>query len=318
MKTKYFLSLMALALAACAIVPSQEKPPLRDSHAPAPAASTASAAPVAPAAGLAAPPPPYTIERFSLPGPVAGVMAKIDLNAPRLRVEVALADARDPDGDGPCVGQLDTVSHAARERDYRIAFNASFFAVPKTREFNGQKIAYFVGNCGYPQGWHYSGGKLVTRPVRDALRATMIVHRDGHVSLADAVMELPADTRYAVSGNAMMLKNGEITPPARDELRHPRTAVGLSRDGRTLIVLAVDGRQEASRGATLAELAKILLDRGAWNAINLDGGGSTALVVKDPGTGVYAIANQPSDLSSLKLPVRGERPVIDLVGIAMD
>jgi exopolysaccharide biosynthesis protein len=145
------------------------------------------------------------------------------------------------------------------------------------------------------------------------------VHRNGSISLADAVQELPADTQFAVSGNAMMLKDGRPTPPARDEARHPRSAVGLSADTRTLFVLAIDGRQEAhSRGVTLGELAEIFIQYGAHNAINLDGGGSTSLVIKDRGTGVFAIANQPSDWSTLKLPVRGERPVVDVLGVRVE
>ncbi|MBL8525913.1 MAG: phosphodiester glycosidase family protein [Betaproteobacteria bacterium] len=261
-------------------------------------------------------PLPYTVERFNLPGPVAGVLVKINLGDPRVKVEVALADNYDPDGDGPCVGRLDTTSQAARKGDFDIAINASFFAVPATRDFNSQKISYFAGNCGYPVGWHYSGGKLVAKPNSENIRSTMVVHRDGKISLLDALKELPADTLYAVSGNAMMLKEGKPTPPARDQARHPRSAVGLSPDARTLYIMAIDGRQEPySRGVTLAELADVLIKFGAHNAINLDGGGSTALVIKDQGTGVYAVANQPSDTSSLKLPIRGERPVIDVVGI---
>ena len=143
-----------------------------------------------------------------------------------------------------------------------------------------------------------------------------MVGRDGKISLADAVRELPAGTQFAVSGNAMMLKDGKPTPPARDVARHPRSAVGLSADGRTLFIVAIDGRQEMhSQGVTLGELANIFIQLGAHNAINLDGGGSTSLVIKDPGTGVFAIANQPSDLSTQKLPVRGERPVVDVLGI---
>ena len=69
---------------------------------------------------------------------------------------------------------------------------------------------------------------------------------------------------------------------------------------------------------TLAELADVLIKFGAHNAINLDGGGSTALVLKDPGPGIYALANQPSDTSTLKLPVRGERAVIDVVGVTIN
>jgi exopolysaccharide biosynthesis protein len=129
---------------------------------------------------------------------------------------------------------------------------------------------------------------------------------------------LPADTQFAVSGNAMMLKAGKPTPPVIDAARHPRSAVGLSADARTLFIVAVDGRQENhSRGVTLAELANIFIQFGAHNAINLDGGGSTSLVLKDPGSGVFSIANQPSDASTLKLPLRFERPVVDVVGIKL-
>ena len=301
MKTRYVCSpLLCFFIAGCAIAP-QAMPPSRQALA---------------TSGTTL---PYTVERLSLPGPVAGVLVKVDLNDPRVRVAVALADDRDPDGDGPCVGQLETTSQVARKHDFDVTINASFFAAPATREMAGEKIHYFVGNCGWPQGWHFSNGKLHSKPNTASLRATMIVHRNGKISLADAVQALPADTQFAVSGNAMMLKNGVSTPPVKDEARHPRSAVGLSADARTLYILAIDGRQEShSRGVTLGELANIFIRVGAHNAINLDGGGSSSLVIKDPGTGAFAIANQPSDLSTLKLPVRFERPVVDVLGIKLE
>ena len=301
MKTRYvFPPLLCFFIAGCAIAP-QAMPPSRQ------------------ALSTSATTLPYTVERLSLPGPVAGVLVKVDLNDPRVRVAVALADDRDPDGDGPCVGQLETTSQVARKHDFDVTINASFFAAPATREMAGEKIHYFVGNCGWPQGWHFSNGKLHSKPNTASLRATMIVHRNGKISLADAIQALPADTQFAVSGNAMMLKNGVSTPPVKDEARHPRSAVGLSVDARTLYILAIDGRQEShSRGVTLGELANIFIRVGAHNAINLDGGGSSSLVIKDPGTGAFAIANQPSDLSTLKLPVRFERPVVDVLGIKLE
>jgi exopolysaccharide biosynthesis protein len=82
--------------------------------------------------------------------------------------------------------------------------------------------------------------------------------------------------------------------------RHPRTAVAMLRDGRALL-LVVDGRQPSlSIGMTLAELASLLIELGAAEAINLDGGGSTTMVVKG------AILNRPSD-------VTGERPISDAI-----
>ena len=301
LKTRYVCPpLLCFFIVGCAIAP-QAMPPSRDVQATSATVATTL---------------PYTVERLNLPGPVAGVLVKVNLIDPRVRVTVALADDRDPDGDGPCVGQLETTSQVARKHDFDITLNASFFAVAEARDMAGQKIQYFVGNCGWPQGWHFSNGKLHGKPKAASLRATMIVHADGKISLADAVENLPADTEFAVSGNAMMLKDGVSTPPAKDEARHPRSAVGLSADAHTLYILAIDGRQEShSRGVTLGELANIFIQLGAHNAINLDGGGSTSMVIKDLGTGAFAIANQPSDLSTLKLPVRFERPVMDVLGI---
>lgn len=71
---------------------------------------------------------------------------------------------------------------------------------------------------------------------------------------------------------------------------HPRTAVGYTADGSKLIFVVVDGRQEGfSRGMSLPELADFLISLGAQTAINLDGGGSSTLVVRN------AIKNSPSD-----------------------
>jgi phosphodiester glycosidase len=80
--------------------------------------------------------------------------------------------------------------------------------------------------------------------------------------------------------------------------RHPRTAIGVLSDGRALL-LVVDGRQPAlSVGMSLEELAQLLVEFGAVDAINLDGGGSTTMVVE------RKIVNHPSDPT-------GERPVSD-------
>lgn len=73
------------------------------------------------------------------------------------------------------------------------------------------------------------------------------------------------------------------------EARHPRTAVGFSRDSATLIILTVDGRSENSGGMTLVELANVMRELGAWQAMNFDGGGSTTMVVDGK------VVNRPSD-----------------------
>ncbi len=280
-------------------------------------AATGCATSNAPPAIVSGAPLPFKVERFALPGPVAGVVARVDLTDPRVQVKVALADDRDPDGAGPCAGQLDTTSNAARKHDFALTINASFFAAPNARTLRGKAIHYFVGNCATPEGWHFSGGKLITQPMKENLRAVFIVHDDGKISFQERAQELPANTRYAVSGSAIVLRGGEAVARPKETARHPRSAVGLSADGRTLLIVAVDGRQEHSRGVTLEELGQLMQTLGASHALNLDGGGSTALVVKDPGTGVFAIANQPSDTSISVPNIRIERPVADVIGISV-
>jgi len=70
---------------------------------------------------------------------------------------------------------------------------------------------------------------------------------------------------------------------------HPRTAVGLSKDRRTLLLVVADGRREGVPGLTLPELAALMVEMGACSALNLDGGGSSALWLRD------RIVNRPSD-----------------------
>jgi hypothetical protein len=80
------------------------------------------------------------------------------------------------------------------------------------------------------------------------------------------------------------------------EMKHPRTALGFSRDSSTLFILAIDGRSQRSVGVTLVELAALMRRLGAWQAMNFDGGGSTTMVIDG------AVVNAPSDTT-------GERAV---------
>lgn len=271
----------------------------------------------APPLAAANEPLPYQIERFAVAGPMAGVIAKIDVSHARIVTKVVLADDRDPDGNGPCVGQLDTPTVAARKHDFVITLNASFFGAPIAKDIMGKKVRYFVGNCTMPVGWHVSSGKTISKPAGDKLRAALLVAEDGKVTIRDGVMEIPAGTRYAVSGNALVLKAGKPTSTDENGARHPRSVAGISADGKTLWLVAVDGRQDGySRGASMKELGDFMLKLGAFDAVNLDGGGSTALIIKDLRSGTFAVANQPSETSTEGFPVRMERPVADVVGIS--
>lgn len=104
--------------------------------------------------------------------------------------------------------------------------------------------------------------------------------------------------RILESGKDVSEANVEREGLARKFLtdKHPRTFVGSNRDTTKLFLCTVDGRQTASVGMQFSEMAEFLIRLGAWNAINLDGGGSTTMIVQG------RIANSPSDKT-------GERPV---------
>lgn len=100
----------------------------------------------------------------------------------------------------------------------------------------------------------------------------------------------------AMGGGSVILKDGII--PSDFSLKisgnHPRTGLGISRDKDEIIMVTIDGRTSSYPGVTQKELAEILVELGAYNGINLDGGGSTEMVVKSLGDNNVSIANNPS------------------------
>ncbi|MCK9826036.1 phosphodiester glycosidase family protein [Nocardioides cavernae] len=99
--------------------------------------------------------------------------------------------------------------------------------------------------------------------------------------------------KVAVSGDRALLVNG-VRTVVNNTIAHPRTAVGIDADGRKLLILVVDGRSAYSRGYTMVELADMMVALGAENAINFDGGGSSAMYTRN-GAGAMGLVNEPSD-----------------------
>jgi exopolysaccharide biosynthesis protein len=107
-----------------------------------------------------------------------------------------------------------------------------------------------------------------------------------------------------VGGGPALLQSGDIKISNNEEMlfagkaindKHPRTAIGYTKDNK-LIILVIQGRSESSGGASLIQEAQILKDLGCWEAMNLDGGGSSCMIVNGKET------IKPSDKE-------GERPV---------
>jgi hypothetical protein len=153
-----------------------------------------------------------------------------------------------------------------------------------------------------------------------------IVHRDPDSGDGMQVLE-DVELWNALAGSSQILTNGVKTIPEytdathSDELLTPgpvpplgplpltytragrhwydlsnaRTAIGVTEDGRTLVLFTVDGTNggHGLQGGEVADLLKN--DYGVWNALNLDGGGSTTMAVEDPVTHVRKLVNVPAD-----------------------
>ena len=113
-------------------------------------------------------------------------------------------------------------------------------------------------------------------------------HRPGQ---PDSIFDEQADydlwnVAQAIGGGPMLISDGKLQVSTNSEVFfgtsipdiHPRSAYGYRADG-TLLLVVVDGRQQASRGVNLEELAVLMLDLGCVEALNMDGGGSTTLIV---------------------------------------
>lgn len=110
--------------------------------------------------------------------------------------------------------------------------------------------------------------------------------------------------RTAVGGRGVLVEDGvpQDWEGRPNNTAAPRTAVGFSKDGGTMHVLTVDGRQADAGGVTLTQLAKMMDALGAYDALNLDGGGSSTLVARAPGSDERFVENSPSDGEEREVP----------------
>lgn len=99
----------------------------------------------------------------------------------------------------------------------------------------------------------------------------------------------------ALSGQDQLVIDGQVNPAVTDDGLHSRTAIGVSRDGSRVIAVTLDGQTTASHGMTRAELAGFMKSLGAYQALNLDGGGSSMMAARVSGSTAPLIVNTPSD-----------------------
>jgi hypothetical protein len=115
----------------------------------------------------------------------------------------------------------------------------------------------------------------------------------------------------AISGDRLVVQNGVTVKNLAALAPAPRTAIGLNKNGRWLILMVIDGRQDGySEGVTLSELAGLLISYGVHTGANMDGGGSSAMIIKGI-DGEARILNSPIDMNI----VGKERSVANHLGL---
>ncbi|MDR1239239.1 MAG: phosphodiester glycosidase family protein [Treponema sp.] len=229
---------------------------------------------------------------------------RVDLHEPALRIVVYAASA--PDNAGGTVPGI-RVSSFVRRYGLLAGINAAPFDLVSGREGEPLTVAgliiaegmlRFPPNPRYGALVFYAGGGAAIRGQGELGGMETIENAVGgfHLLLADG----------RLSERALRLAAGSSNP------RYPRSAAGLSADGRYLYLLAIDGRRPGSAGATEAETAIILRQLGAAGGLNLDGGGSTAMALRFPDGKVRPV----------NIPIHGgipgrERAVASCLGIGL-
>ncbi len=116
--------------------------------------------------------------------------------------------------------------------------------------------------------------------------------------------------KFLIGGHALLVDGGQTVPYTKDlsalEGNRARTAAGVSADGKTLYIASVEGRTWRSNGMRLAQLSNFMQAIGSYRAVNLDGGGSTAMVVNE--NGEYRRVVNPENNGS-------ERRVVNGIGV---
>lgn len=237
------------------------------------------------------------LERESAAGPIRGLIARIDLGDPAVQLAVT-----PPTPSTVCEARLVTTDQWSAAAGVTLACNANYFAVATDTPSNP--------GCADILGLSVSDGRLVS-PVRawggrpdpalsvgpDNRARVAYVSEDESLRSVTAVAGIGPSESAPEAGTLLVDGGRNEGDSARVDphKRHPRTAAGVADDGRTLWLVVIDGRQpEWSVGMTLPELADLMIELGATDAVNLDGGGSSSFWYR-PDSSAAPIVNRPSD-----------------------
>jgi hypothetical protein len=195
---------------------------------------------------------------------------------------------------------------AAHEGKVVAAVNGDFFTpegLPVGPEIAGGEVRRILGRPAL--AWNPKHEPWIGRPELEG-DSMVVLGWELPRSQGDGATEAIGGFPLLLSGGARVGDLEVSDRPGFAAERHPRTAVGLDRDGDLLWIAVVDGRQAGhSMGMTLPELTTLFEALGVEDALNLDGGGSSVMVFEG------SAINSPSD-------VEGERPVANALGVRWD
>ncbi|MDH6611706.1 hypothetical protein M2164_007341 [Streptomyces sp. SAI-208] len=217
------------------------------------------------------------LNQYALPVGSVGAFTADWGSASRLRATCGT----DTDRAAPC----STDTHEVTVRDGRVVATAD---TPGSGPIAGGTTVLVGREAGAQQLRKLSVGSAVT-----------VQHR-----LVAAAAKVPYG--FALGGYPV-LTGGRPLPGLDDTTSAVRTAVGIADGGRRLYLLALDGAPDYRRGLTIAEVADTLRTLGSVDAFSLDGGGSTTMAARTPGTGAVVALNHPSG--------GAERPVPNGIGV---
>lgn len=260
-----------------------------------------------------------------------------EVNLAKLKVKVHVSPGG-PDPDGPGEWQttlLEPTKVAARD-NFDLVVNGGFFRCRRDNTAQGSQPHSRTNRAASAVGRAVSDGTAAgsRRPRSPHLADTwasavgpavsdgkvwsatnepvpcLVVRKNGRPSI-EMLGEPPPDAVEVIAGSTLLAEKGKPITHENNPDRFPRTVVGLNRKGTRLVILVVDGRKPGvSIGMTFAELARKLVRLGCYTAINLDGGGSSVMAMRDPADGKYCILNTPSD--------GHERAVASVLGITVE
>lgn len=180
------------------------------------------------------------------------------------------------------VGQR--TSEIAQENGAVAAINGGGFT---DKSSNGK---LWTGTGAYPEGIVMSGGKIIYKDVKTNEKVNVTAFtKDGKLIVGNHTLNdlLNYGVTEALSfRNSLIINSKKVA--VEDEGLNPRTAIGQKADG-TIIMLVIDGRTLLKPGATLKEVQNILIQQGAVNASNLDGGSSSTMYLNGD------VINNPCD-----------------------